>query len=95
MSKKTYESFENLQAHDNKFHIKVNAVNTAMYNCDYCSSTFKEKCELSVHMTERHTTCTYCRKLFQTPKVWDTHIQAIHKKKTWSIQLKGNPALKR
>jgi hypothetical protein len=78
---KTFKSFENLQAHDNKFHIKVNAVNTAMYTCNYCSSTFEEKSELSVHMTERHTIFTYCRKLFPNPKVLETHIQAIHKKR--------------
>ena len=70
-----------MQAHDNKFYIKVNAVNTAMYKWDYCSSTFEEKIELPAHMTERHTNCTYCRKLFPTPKVLETHIQAIHKKK--------------
>ena len=86
---KTFKSFENLQVNDNKFHIKVNAVNTAMYKWDYCSSTFEEKSELSVYMTERHTTCTYCKKPFPTPKVLETHIQAIHTKKNEAYNWKG------
>ena len=72
----------------------MNADNTAMYKCDYCSSTFEEKSELSVHMTERHTTCTYCRKLFSTPKVLEIHIQAIHKKENMKHTIEREPSLK-
>ena len=54
----------------------------------------KKTSELSVHMTERHTTCTYCRKLFSTPKVLEIHIQAIHKKENMKHTIEREPSLK-
>ena len=78
---KKFKNTDNLKAHINKFHTKTQATNVTLYKCDYCGSTFEENSELSAHISERHITCKYCRKLFPTPKLLESHIQAIHKKR--------------
>jgi uncharacterized C2H2 Zn-finger protein len=92
--KKIFKSTDNLQTHDQKFHMKIIANKDKLYKCDQCDSTFARKSEVPIHINENHKKCSICEHIFTNTKVLQTHMKAVHKKEISKHTIEREPSLK-
>ena len=90
---KIFKSTDNLQTHDEKFHMKIIANKGRIFKCDQCGFTSKDKSEVHDHINERHKKCDICERIFTNSKTLETHVKAIHKKEIIKHKLEREPSL--
>ena len=91
---KIFKSTDNLQTHDEKFHMKRIANKGLTYKCDQCSFTSTDKSEVHIHINEKHKKCDMWKRIFTNAKTLETHVKAIHKKELLKHTLEWEPSLK-
>ena len=81
-AKKIFKSTDNLQTHDEKFHMKIIANKGQIFKCDQYGFTYKDKSEVHNHINEMDRRCDICEHIFTNSKSLETHVKAIRKKKS-------------
>ena len=89
-----FKSFDNLQTHDQKFHIEKKGKKENKYKCDQCISTFARKIKVLPHINESHTKFYICEHIFTNITLLQTHMKAIHNKELIKHKLEREPGLK-
>ena len=74
-------------------HKKSVHVTSRLFNCDQCSQKFKNKRDVTTHVSKVHVEaqflCAECQKLFKTEQQLKTHLQSVHEKKKFFCAVCG------
>ena len=89
-----FKSSDNLQTHDQKFHMEKKGNKDKIFKFDQCSSTFARKSEIPPHINESRTKCNICERIFTNTTLLQMHMKAIHKKELTKHKLEREPSLK-
>ena len=82
-----------MKEYDENHHIIKSSSNNIEYKCDWCTLTFKDKCEVPANIIDKHRKCTQRRNIFKTEKVLETHIKAVHKTDFKKHNIEREPSL--
>ena len=88
-----FSSFDILEQHNLKFHMKKEKDGKLRYKCNYCSKTFTDRHQLSDHISQQHKKRSECKRIYPNKKSLDAHIEANDKKENAKHVIEKEPSL--